>query len=71
MSTGTLVAGPLPKIGRKELEQIPVPEATLTLGSCSAAALAASSRQFFSCILPSLARCGFGTLSFQQSSDFV
>jgi len=30
MSTGTLVAGPLPKIGRKELEQIPVPEATLT-----------------------------------------
>src|SRR5712692_4132115 len=30
MSTGTLVAGPLPKIGRQELEQIPVPEATLT-----------------------------------------
>jgi hypothetical protein len=30
MSTGTLVAGPLPKIGRRELEQIPVPEATLT-----------------------------------------
>src|SRR5437867_841581 len=30
MSTGTLVAGPLPKIGRKELEQIPVPEATST-----------------------------------------
>jgi len=30
MSTGTLVAGPLPKIGRMELAQIPVPEATLT-----------------------------------------
>jgi hypothetical protein len=30
MSTGTLVAGPLPKIGRQELAQIPVPEATLT-----------------------------------------
>ncbi len=30
MSTGTLVAGPLPKIGRQELEQVPVPEATLT-----------------------------------------
>jgi hypothetical protein len=30
MSTGTLVAGPLPKIVRRELEQIPVPEATLT-----------------------------------------
>ena len=30
MSTGTLVAGPLPKIGRPELAQIPVPEATLT-----------------------------------------
>jgi len=30
MSTGTLVAGPLPKIGRQEPEQIPVPEATLT-----------------------------------------
>jgi hypothetical protein len=30
MSTGTLVAGPLPKIGRQELQQIPVPEATLT-----------------------------------------
>ena len=30
MSTGTLVAGPLPKIGRQELEQIPVPDATLT-----------------------------------------
>ena len=30
MNTGTLVAGPLPKIGRLELEQIPVPEATLT-----------------------------------------
>ncbi len=30
MNTGTLVAGPLPKIGRQELEQIPVPEATLT-----------------------------------------
>ena len=30
MSTGTLVAGPLPKIGRAELAQIPVPEATST-----------------------------------------
>jgi Domain of unknown function (DUF932) len=30
MSTGTLVAGPLPKIGRPELAQIPVPEATST-----------------------------------------
>jgi hypothetical protein len=30
MNTGTLVAGPLPKIGREELAQIPVPEATLT-----------------------------------------
>src|SRR5256885_11118203 len=30
MTTGTLVAGPLPKIGRAELAQIPVPEATLT-----------------------------------------
>ena len=30
MSTGTLVAGPLPKIGRQELQQIAVPEATLT-----------------------------------------
>jgi hypothetical protein len=30
MSTGMLVAGPLPKIGRQELAQIPVPEATLT-----------------------------------------
>jgi hypothetical protein len=30
MSTSTLVAGPLPKIGRPELAQIPVPEATLT-----------------------------------------
>ena len=30
MSTGTLVAGPLPKIGRPELTQIPVPEATST-----------------------------------------
>jgi hypothetical protein len=30
MSIGTLVAGPLHKIGRRELEQIPVPEATLT-----------------------------------------
>src|SRR5713226_3573358 len=30
MSTGTLVAGPLPKIGRTELAQIPVPEATPT-----------------------------------------
>ena len=30
MSTGTLVAGPLPKIGRPELARIPVPEATLT-----------------------------------------
>jgi len=30
MSNGTLVAGPLPKIGRTELAQIPVPEATST-----------------------------------------
>ena len=30
MSTGTLISGPLPKIGRQELQQIPVPEATLT-----------------------------------------
>jgi len=30
MSKGTLVAGPLPKIGRAELAQIPVPEATST-----------------------------------------
>ena len=30
MSTSTLVAGPLPKIGRMELAQIPVPEATRT-----------------------------------------
>jgi Domain of unknown function (DUF932) len=30
MSTSTLVAGPLPKIGRTELAQIPVPEATAT-----------------------------------------
>ena len=30
MSTGTLVAGPLPKIGQPELARIPVPEATLT-----------------------------------------
>ena len=30
MNAGTLVAGPLPKIGRQELAQIPVPEATLT-----------------------------------------
>jgi hypothetical protein len=30
MTTGTLVAGPLAKIGRTELEQIPVPEATPT-----------------------------------------
>src|SRR6266567_1933349 len=30
MRSGTLVAGPLPKIGRPELAQIPVPEATLT-----------------------------------------
>jgi hypothetical protein len=30
MSTGTLVAGTLPKIGRTELAQIPVPEATST-----------------------------------------
>src|SRR5258708_20165 len=30
MSTSTLIAGPLPKIGRQELEQIPVPDATLT-----------------------------------------
>jgi hypothetical protein len=30
MSTGTLVAGPLPKIGRTQLAQIAVPEATTT-----------------------------------------
>jgi hypothetical protein len=30
MSTSTLVAGPQPKIGRTELAQIPVPEATRT-----------------------------------------
>jgi hypothetical protein len=30
MSTGTLVAGPLSKIGRTELAQIPVPQATAT-----------------------------------------
>ncbi len=30
MTTGTLVAGPLPKIDRAELAQIPVPEATST-----------------------------------------
>jgi hypothetical protein len=30
MSTGTLVAGPLPKIGRTELAEINVPEATST-----------------------------------------
>jgi hypothetical protein len=30
MTTSTLVAGPLPKIGRAELAQIPVPEATAT-----------------------------------------
>jgi hypothetical protein len=30
MSTGTLVAGALPKIGRTELEQIPIPEPTST-----------------------------------------
>jgi hypothetical protein len=30
MTTGTLVAGPLAKIGRTELERIPVPEATPT-----------------------------------------
>jgi hypothetical protein len=30
MSTGTLVAGPLSKIGRMELAQIPVPQATAT-----------------------------------------
>jgi len=30
MSTGTLIAGLLPKIGRTELAQIPVPEATST-----------------------------------------
>lgn len=30
MTNGTLVAGPLAKIGRPELEQIPVPEATPT-----------------------------------------
>jgi len=41
------------------------------LGGCSAAARAASSRQFVSCILPSLARCWFGTLSFYQRSDLV
>ena len=31
MSTGTLVAGPLPKIGRKELEHTPVPDATVAV----------------------------------------
>jgi len=30
MSNGTLIAGPLPKIGRTELAKIPVPEATST-----------------------------------------
>ena len=30
MTTGTLVAGPLAKIGRPELAQIPVPQATAT-----------------------------------------
>jgi hypothetical protein len=30
MNTGTLVAGPLSKIGRTELTQIPVPQATAT-----------------------------------------
>src|SRR2546429_3143400 len=30
MTTGTLVAGPLPKISRAELAQIPVPDATST-----------------------------------------
>lgn len=30
MSTSTLIAGPMPKIGRTELAQIPVPEATRT-----------------------------------------
>jgi hypothetical protein len=30
MNTGRLVAGPLPKIGRMELAQIPVPQATST-----------------------------------------
>src|SRR5712692_7111168 len=30
MTTGTLVAGPLSKLGRAELSQIPVPEATAT-----------------------------------------
>ncbi len=30
MTTSTLVAGPLPKIGRAELAQIPVPQATAT-----------------------------------------
>jgi hypothetical protein len=30
MNTGTLVAGPLSKIGRTELAQIPVPQATAT-----------------------------------------
>jgi hypothetical protein len=30
MSTSTLIAGPLPKLGRMELAQIPVPQATRT-----------------------------------------
>jgi hypothetical protein len=30
MSTSTLIAGPLPKMGRAELAQIPVPQATRT-----------------------------------------
>jgi hypothetical protein len=30
MTTGTLIAGPLSKIGRTELAQIPVPQATAT-----------------------------------------
>src|SRR5579864_2506797 len=30
MGTSTLIAGPMPKIGRTELAQIPVPEATRT-----------------------------------------
>ena len=30
MNTGTLVAGPLSKIGRTELAEIPVPQATAT-----------------------------------------
>ncbi len=30
MTTGTLIAGPLSKIGREELAQLPVPQATET-----------------------------------------